>query len=775
MRAVFAGLLVILFATALGAQAPVDLSRLPELRDFQAMRSSSNNPDPESNDDSKRPIPGETITLADLTGPGVVTHIWLTVAANEYGWPRLLRLRVYYDGSDVPSVDAPVGDFFAVGHGFERPVDSLVIRASSEGRSRNSYWPMPFAKSCRITVTNEGRRRVSNVYYHVDWKKVPALPADTAYFHARYRQALPNTARPYEVLSVGARGHYVGTVFSVVQAEAGWFGEGDDFFFVDGEKKPSIEGTGTEDYFNDAWGLRVGTGPYAGASVAEGTGLGSRMTAYRWHLTDPIPFRRSLRFEFEHRGWTFNADGTVKSASGERTDLISSVAYWYQVGIAKDQPEPPYGAARLPQGNALQVEVENAVADAKAERGKVSVSKDLFWSKDVLSFQGEGAGARIDVPFEVAEEGEYELTAQVAQSFDYGTYSVLLDGKAVQSAELEHEPGADVLPTGQIDGYKPETYVGLDLLLGWPRLSKGRHVVTFVCTGKAEASLGYNLGIDNLVLARVGNGAWAESLQRQRRADEVRRAPASRLSAALSDADPLVREAAAARLAGSREEAVRSVAGLGAALADQDPVVRGLAALALSRVGEAAMPALDRLIALLKDGDENVRLMSANAIGALGPRASRAVASLIEAVRVSNDHVHVLRSAASALGNIGHASAPAIPALEELRKMPRARWAAEEALKKIRSGAGSTGRSARAPAPRASVRPRRSGPSSRRGAERSPSPTSSGTRAIPSGATRPCPRRRGARRRRPYRSPAGMLLRGTGRRCRRDCASPGGR
>ncbi len=667
------------------AQQPVDLSRLPEPKDFRALRSSSNNPDIESNDDSKRPIPGETITLADLAGPGVVTHIWLTVAANEYGWPRLLRLRVYYDGSAVASVDAPVGDFFAVGHGFERPVESLVIRASSEGRSRNSYWPMPFKKSCRITVTNEGRRRVSNLYFHVDWKRVHALPADTSYFHARYRQALPASGpAPYEVLWVRGRGHYVGTVFSVVQAEAGWFGEGDDFFFVDGEKAPSIEGTGTEDYFNDAWGLRVGTGPYAGASVAEGTGLGSRMTAYRWHLTDPIPFRRSLKFEFEHRGWTFNADGSVRSAAGERTDLISSVAFWYQLGIATDQPEPPYGAARLPQGNAQQVEVESAVAESKAEKGRISVSKDLFWSKDVLFFQAEGAGARLDVPFDVAEEGEYELTAQVAQSFDYGTYSVLLDGKPVESAELEHEPGADVLPTGQLDGYEPETYVGLDLILRWPRLTKGRHVVTFVCTGKAEASRGYNLGVDNLILARVGREAWARSLERQRRADEVRRAPASRLRSALADRDPLAREAAAARLGENRALAASGVADFTRALGDDDPVVRGLAALGLRNAGAAAMPALDRLIAGLMDPDENVRLMSANSIGALGPKASAAVPPLAEALRARDEHVHVLRSAASALGNIGRAAAPAIPALEELRKMPRARWAAEEAIRKIR-------------------------------------------------------------------------------------------
>jgi hypothetical protein len=676
----------LLFAAAsAAAQQPVDLSRLPEPKDFRAFRSSSNNPDLESNDDSRRPIPGETVTLAELTGPGVVTHIWLTVAANEYAWPRLLRLRIYYDGSATPSVDAPVGDFFAVGHGFERPVDSLVVRASSEGRSRNSYWPMPFRRSCRITVTNEGRRRVANLYYHVDWKKVPALPATTAYFHARYRQALPNSGgRPYEVVNVHGRGHYAGTVLSIVQAEAGWFGEGDDFFYVDGEKKASIEGTGTEDYFNDAWGLRVGTGPYAGASVAEGTGLGSRMTAYRWHLADPIPFRRELKFEFEHKGWTFHPDGSVKSASGERTDLVSSVAFWYQVGIATDQPEVPYGAARLPQGNARQIEVETAIAEAKGSKGKISVSKDLFWSKDVLLFEGDGPGARVDVPFDVDADGRYELYTQVAQSFDYGTYSMLLDGKPVASAELEHEPGADVLPTGQVEGYAPETYVGVDLLVGWPALTKGRHVVTFVCTGKAEASRGYKLGVDNLILAKVGPEAWSETPSRMRAADWLRQAPVSALKAGLRERTAEVRATAAARLAESRERAASAVPELGAALDDEDPIVRGLAALALQRAGAAALPALDRLTAHLKDSDVGVRMTAANAIGGLGPKAAPAVAALTEAARVPDEHVHVLRSAAAALGSIGPAASEAIPALEEMKKQPRARWAAEAAIKKIR-------------------------------------------------------------------------------------------
>ncbi len=625
---------------------PFDLTRL---KDFTARRASSDNPDPNSNDDSKRPIPGETVTLADLTGPGMVTHVWITIAASEYGWPRLLRLRVYYDGSAVPSVDAPVGDFFAVGHGFERPVKSIILRDSSQGRSRNSYWPMPFRRSCRITVTNEGSRRVANLYFHVDWEKVKTLPESTPYFHARYRQELPACCgKDYEIAHLHGRGHYVGTVFSVVQAEAGWFGEGDDHFFVDGEKRASIKGTGSEDYFNDAWGLRVDDGPYAGASVAEGTGLGARMTAFRWHLVDPVPFRRSLRFEIEHKGWTFNADGAVKSAFGERTDLMSSVAFWYQLGIATDQPEVPYGAARLPQGNARQIEVEDSISDAKPERGKVSVQKDLFWSKDVLFFEAEGPGAKLDVPLDVPEDGDYELVTQVAQSYDYGKYKALLDGKPVTSAQLEHEPGADVFSIGEFDGYHDETYVGMDVLLGWPRLTRGRHTITFVCTGKNNLSNGYNLGVDNLILARTGAQAWA----------------------------------AAARVRAPRMPS-GTVAEVAAVLNDPDRIERGLAALVLKERGPAARPALPALTERLKDSDANVRMMAGNAIAAMGPEAQPALAALIDVIRLKGEDVQVLRAAALALAAIGKAAAPALPDLKELARLPRARWAAEAAIRSI--------------------------------------------------------------------------------------------
>jgi D-arabinan exo alpha-(1,3)/(1,5)-arabinofuranosidase (non-reducing end) len=680
----------------LPAMAPSipDLLGLAQLKDWEARRSSSNNQDLNSNDDSKRPIPGETVILADLGGPGVVTHIWLTVAANEYGWPRLLRLRVYYDGSPVPSVDAPVGDFFGVGHGFERPVKSLMVRASSSGRSRNCYWPMPFRRSCRITITNEGRRRISNLYYHVDWARLRTLPAGTAYFHARYRQALPaETGKPYEVLRVTGRGQYVGTVFSVVQNQAGWFGEGDDYFFVDGDSKARIGGTGTEDYFNDAWSLRVDDGLFAGVPVAEGTGVGSRMTAYRWHVADPVPFARSLVFDFEHKGWTYNPDGSVRSAFEERADLFSSVAFWYQLGIATDQPEPPYGAARLPHGNARQIEVEDDVAGVKVERGNVEVQKEVFWSKDLLFFKAEGPGSALHVPLDVPDESTYELVAQLAHSPDYGTYRVLLDGKApVTSGELEHEPGAVEASQGDIDGYYIETYVAVDHLIGWINLTKGRHTVSFVCTGRNPQSAGYALGIDTFVLAKLVQGHRQELSDASRRAAVIRaigeRGPsgAGQLPAvglALPSPDDEVREAAVWALGQMGPAAAPVVGDLTRALSDADPVVRGLAALALRDVGSAAGRSLEALIARLKDDDVNVRMMAAQAIGRQGATASSAIDALIDACRRKDEHVHVLRSLATALGQIGPSASRALPTLRDLARIPRVQWAAEEAIGKI--------------------------------------------------------------------------------------------
>ena len=168
-------------------------------------------------------------------------------------YSRLLTLRIYWDGETQPSVECPVGDFFGIGHGVDQPFMSIPIRVTSEGRARNCYWPMPFRKSARITVTNESDTACRSFYYYVDWQKHKSLRRNTAYFHAMYRQEFPCAmGRNYLIADLEGRGHYVGSIQSVCLMSDGWYGEGDDFFFVDGEAEPRLRGTGTEDYFCDA-------------------------------------------------------------------------------------------------------------------------------------------------------------------------------------------------------------------------------------------------------------------------------------------------------------------------------------------------------------------------------------------------------------------------------------------------------------------------------------------------------------------------------------------
>ena len=728
---------LILFSTLASAQAPFDdfLSPLglARLKDYSAHRVSSDNRFVFSNDDSKRIMPGETFVMADLTGPGMVTHIWVTVADNEYAWPRLLRLRVYYDGHKTPSVDAPLGDFFGVGHGYERELDSMMVRDASFGRAKNSYWPMPFHKSCRITVTNEGNRVVLSFYYHVDYRKYPSLPADIGYFHAYYRQERPAVpGRNYEFLNIRGKGHYVGTVLNVVQTEDSWFGEGDDLFYVDGAKYPQIYGTGSEDYFNDAWGLRDSYGPWTGTPIAEGERVGSKLTGYRWHVPDPVPFTKSLWAGIEHAGWTSNADGSVRSAFEERPDYFSSVAFWYQAGVNEDLAEPPYGDARLLFGNALQIAVEDSVADARSIKGKASVQRDVFWGKDLLFFEAQGEGARIDLPLDVAESGRYEIVAEIAKAPDYGNYEALLDDRPTNldmrlpaTSEIPF-PGPEVF-----HNYLPEVYVAEERPLGWHQLSAGKHTVSFICVGKDERSSGYNLGVNDVVLERIPDAAGVpegptehqlvpepppaplaagkgEVIYRGRtlpayrdqlkkapepgRADVIRAigsfgkdaAPAvADVTAALKDEDPSMRAAAAWALSQIGLNASGSIPMLAKALSDSNPRVRGLSAVALREMGPGAAPAVSQLMVCVNDPVDYVRAAAADALGAIGPGARVAVGMLAARLLVKNEQMMVLRSAAAALGDIGPDAKSALPALRQAALVVRLGPTAQEAILKI--------------------------------------------------------------------------------------------
>lgn len=463
------------------------LNGLAQLKPFEARRASSSDPDWKNGNADARPIPpGDTLTLAELEGPGVITHIWFTIAHEAPFYSRLLTLRMYWDGEEHPSVECPVGDFFGIGHGVDQSFVSLPVRVSSEGRARNCYWPMPFRKSARITVTNESDQRCHAFYYYIDWQKHAALPEDTAYFHAMYRQEHPCVmGRNYLLADIEGRGHYVGTVQSVYHVSDGWYGEGDDFFFIDGATEPQLRGTGTEDYFCDAWGFRQQDGPFYGTPLWEGYRTGDRSTAYRWHIVDPVPFTRSLRVEIEHKGSQTFPDGKVDGFI-ERDDLMSSVAFWYQIEPHKPWPALPPGPERLPFREQVLVVGHRTVKTAKASGGPVEV-QPLGGVTDgkQLWFKPATAEAWLEIPFTTEQEMTAELWVKLTHSWDYGLYRVKLNGRELGTFDLFN---AAVAPTPH--------------KLGQVTLPAGAHTLRFECVGRADKSKGYFFGLDTLT-ARI--------------------------------------------------------------------------------------------------------------------------------------------------------------------------------------------------------------------------------------------------------------------------------
>ncbi len=384
----------------------------------QSKRSSSTDSDFNGNGDSKEILPGETLILADLEGPGIIKHIWNTSASLNPFSARALVLRIYWDNADKPSVEVPLGDFFGIGHGAKKDFQSFPVSVSSYGRSRTCFWRMPFKKHAKITLSNEmyGFGPVA-FYYYVDWEKVESLPDDILYFHARYHQQTPAKPGDHVILNTTGRGNYIGTVYSVYQVKSGWFGEGDDRFYIDGEKTPSIQGTGTEDYFGDAWGFREFAGSFQGVSLYEGALAGDRVTAYRWHIPDPIRFHKSLKFSIEHRGSIFDEQGKQLSSSGERADWISSVAFWYQTPIVFSAISLPPAKERIPP---YQILIASTL--------KIKATPDKY-EKEIINvrFKPEISDGEIEFEFDIEKSGRYKFSAVLVDEIWGGRYQPFID------------------------------------------------------------------------------------------------------------------------------------------------------------------------------------------------------------------------------------------------------------------------------------------------------------------------------------------------------------
>ncbi len=353
---------------------PTGLGQLCFEREGTRKRTSSFNPTGK-NADRWNIDPGGTAILADIQGAGSIRHIWLTARNPEPDYLRRLVLRAWWDGEEAPSIESPLGDFFGVGHARVSNYWSLPMNMVTGGSvqtagraAMNCFFAMPFARGARIAIQNESKEP-TGVYFYIDYEQYDALPAAALRFHAQWRRVNPTPPtleikdrsipaakvfdlvnldgkNNYVILEARGRGHYVGCNLSIDHINPipnfSWFGEGDDMIFIDDDSEPTLRGTGTEDYFCAAFGYPSGqtSTPYHGISLAGPTegpdSYSGKWTTYRFHVEDPIQFRKSIRVTIEHGHANVHADD------------YSSVAYWYQAEPHTRFPQLPAVGDRLP-------------------------------------------------------------------------------------------------------------------------------------------------------------------------------------------------------------------------------------------------------------------------------------------------------------------------------------------------------------------------------------------------------------------------------------------
>src|SRR5581483_5585496 len=436
-----------------------------------------------------RVAPGATHVLMDAKGPGEITHIWLTFLGPEkQPWApegsathQDMLLRIYWDGSDKPGVEAPVGDFFANCFGIRSEVISLPVIVE-DADSYNCFWRMPFRKSARIEIVNQGTKNINLLYYNIDWIKKKTLPKNTPYFYAQYRQEYPvEHGKDYLILDTQGKGHYVGTVLAVRTRSPSWFGEGDE--------KPSIWGTGTEDYFLSAWGLKTTKTPYFGVPFFDQWGIvGGHTSAYRWHINDPIVFEKGIKVTIEHFGWISpDENPDYKSMSwNERQDDYSSVAFWYQTGTPTFAARAPSGPERrLPNLDRVIVNARGFLDEKHHGVGQaIAQQLDLYEDPQLLYMPSGSQGAWLEFPIEVTAKEPLRLLINATTSYDFGKYIAFLDGVRIGDEMVFYS--ADV---------KNAEFHLLDF---WPE--PGQHTLRLECIGRNALSAGYYCGIESVRL-----------------------------------------------------------------------------------------------------------------------------------------------------------------------------------------------------------------------------------------------------------------------------------
>jgi hypothetical protein len=427
LKSLISVFLLALCATAALAQSSLDNllspSRLPYLKESRLIQISSNDTTGGNNDFIAVP-PGATARLAEIQGPGVITMMWVTIASNDRYFLRRILLRMYWDGETSPSVEVPIGDFFGTGFQYKHYLTPFVGMSSG---GYYSYFPMPFSSGARIEIVNETGQEINSFYYHIDYQKLGVPPEPSvARFHASWHREIRTPRdRYFTLLEAEGEGHLVGVNLSMQSYDGGLsFLEGDEMIYVDGEKEASVKGTGTEDYFNSGWYFNQGefAAPYHGLILKDDS-LG-RIAAYRFHVLDVIPFKKSIRALIEH------GDRNLEIAD------YSGTAYWYQV-----EPHRPFApmmppALRIP----LRVQVPNGALEAETltprETTLHSSAEDMSafgadWSgMKQLRVEGKKVGDSFTLALPVAEEW-YDVDVFFTKGPDFGDVVVRDGGRNV--------------------------------------------------------------------------------------------------------------------------------------------------------------------------------------------------------------------------------------------------------------------------------------------------------------------------------------------------------
>jgi len=469
---------------------------LSQPQHYAASRVSSYNREGGPRDNFWIPMTGEEITLAEIEGPGAISHIWTTFRGSG----RDMVIRFYWEGNDYPSIEAPIGDFFGVAMGINAEVRSYPIQVSSEGRARNCWWHMPFNKSARITLAavdseNNRNRKTESVYFYIDYRRYGKPIKDIRYFHALFQETDPAPrGRNVTFLDIQGEGHFVGVVLGQRARTPGWFGEGDDIITVDG--KVGFIGTGTEDYFCDAWGFRVFSDLYHGVPALEGRRVGDRLSAYRFHFMDPIPFRKSFKFEIEHWPWISPWPNTGR-------DYYSSLCFWYQKGFQPPRPrldriisneawDPAKGRWHIPgavEAEDLGIQGFRSRLGPNA-RPEVRLEMPNLSGDRMLLFDSGGEGHfDLVVPAEAA--GTYTVKIFFVRAPDYGIVRLSVNG------EPAGEPADTFLRT---DDLTRPIWPPAEFAFPGVKLDKGINIFRFAVDSKNPESEGFKAGLDALRL-----------------------------------------------------------------------------------------------------------------------------------------------------------------------------------------------------------------------------------------------------------------------------------